>query len=122
MMNSDDSDSNNEKNSSDEESAAKPNGSRKRPRSDGPAYTLKHAIPKMLDAGKDKKNKADVPVDGPTYAEKLAAKRAAQVSTNFVRTELRFKNKSYRKKGGWGKNRAVREKRAQYNANTKLAW
>lgn len=92
--------------------------SRKRARSNGPAYTLKHANPKLLDAHKSKKSEVSVP-EGPTHAEKLAAKRAAQVSTNFVRTELRFKNKTFRKKGGWGKNRAVREKRAQYNANTK---
>jgi hypothetical protein len=91
-------------------------GARKRDRSYVPVYKLKHAVT-ALD------NKSNIvstihAKDGPTHAEKLAAKRAAQVSTNFVRTQLRFKNKTFRKKGGWGKNRAKREKRAQYAAKT----
>eukprot|EP00946_MAST-07B_sp_MAST-7B-sp1_P003356 g3356.t1 len=79
-------------------------------------YQLKHPLPAR---GADR-------VDKPTaedpskvsYAERQAKRRAAEVSTNFVRIELRHKRKSLRKKGGWGRNRAKREKKKAYNAQT----
>eukprot|EP00946_MAST-07B_sp_MAST-7B-sp1_P000733 g733.t1 len=79
-------------------------------------YQLKHPLPDRV-ADRVHKPTAEDPIKV-SYSERQAKRRAAEVSTNFVRTELRHKRKSLRKKGGWGRNRAKREKKKAYNAQT----
>ena len=79
-------------------------------------YQLKHPLP-ARGADRVDKTTAEDP-SKVSYAERQAKRRAAEVSTNFVRIELRHKRKSLRKKGGWGRNRAKREKKKAYNAQT----
>ena len=84
-----------------------------------PGYRLKHPLQALNAKSMTESNGMSTKESAKlSRSERQAKLRASQVSTNFVRTELRHKRKSFRKKGGWGKNRAKRERRAAYNAQT----